>query len=66
MSGKQFRTMTRYIHLGVAILFLVYFYVPSGDSETLFRIIRIIGLPIVGISGIALWQQPRILKFIRR
>jgi len=66
MSGKQFRTVTRYIHLGVALLFLVYFYVPDGNTETVFRIIRIGALPIVGLTGIALWQQPKILKFIRR
>ncbi len=66
MSNKQFRTITRYIHLGVAVLFLVYFYIPSGNSEEVFNIIRIFAIPVVSLTGIALWQQPKLLKLIRR
>lgn len=61
------RKTLRYAHLGVALLIGAYVYSPTLSGNSAFQALIQIGVfPIIAVSGIAMWQQPRLMKLIRR
>ncbi|MBL3705672.1 hypothetical protein GI582_23500 [Sulfitobacter sp. BDSS02] len=57
----------RYTHLAVALLIGAYVYSPTLSSNLAFQALIQFGVfPIIALSGIAMWQQPRWMKLIRR
>jgi hypothetical protein len=63
MTGRQIRTLTRGIHLIGGVLIAVYIYMPAnGQSEFYRGFVQFVILPLISISGLVLWQLPRINK----
>lgn len=65
MSNKQIRQMTRVLHILGGLAIGVYIYSPWGPGTWLEPVIRFGVLPGLIVSGIVLWQQPRLLKIVR-
>lgn len=57
------RTLQRRAHLAEAVVLFGYVYLPLGDDVEL--IARFAAFPLLVLSGIAMWQWPRILRLIR-
>lgn len=66
MSNKQLRSMLRLVHLIAGGMLIAFVFSDvlreSASYTTLMRII----VPIVGISGIVMWQQASLSRFRRR
>jgi hypothetical protein len=58
MSNKQLRNTIRVVHLiaGVCIVALVYSE-PLRASAAFLTLMQFVVIPVVAISGIAMWQQ---------
>lgn len=63
MSNAQIRKTVRIVHLAVAIFMAVLIYSPLRLDNTFVAIVQFIVVPFAVISGIILWQQPRVVKF---
>jgi len=66
MSNKQFRTITRGVHVIVAILMAIFIYSPLRLDPNFAALMQYAVVPIVGLSGFVLWQQPAVLKTLNR
>ena len=64
MSNKNLRRLIRLIHLIGAASLGMYFYSPIAGDPTLGSIIRFGMIPIIVLTGIALWQQARLNKLL--
>ncbi|MEQ8675498.1 MAG: hypothetical protein RLP44_32715 [Aggregatilineales bacterium] len=65
MNNRQLRNTMRVLHLVEAIVLGVFIYGPWGDGSVLEVLIQLVLFPALGISGLIMWQQPRISKFLR-
>ncbi|MEM7737316.1 MAG: hypothetical protein AAF267_16160 [Deinococcota bacterium] len=63
MSNKTVRHITRVIHLVWGFAMGALIYSPLYDAHWYLMLIRVAAVPIVVISGLVLWQQPRISKW---
>lgn len=66
MSNKQIRNITRISHIVEGAFIGAFVYSPLRTDDTYLAIMQFVILPAIIISGIFLWQQPRILKLFRR
>ncbi|MEM9953780.1 MAG: hypothetical protein AAF846_19380 [Chloroflexota bacterium] len=67
MSNKQIRTISRYLHIIVGIMLILFIYIPELANNTLYsNIVQFVAIPVVGFSGILMWQQARIMKLFRK
>jgi thiosulfate reductase cytochrome b subunit len=64
MSNRNLRTVLRVLHLLTAFVIVLYFYSPLGSDAGFATIARII-LPVLTLTGIAMWQQPALSKLFR-
>ena len=64
-SNKTLRNVLRAIHLVVAGLIIVYIYTPLGDLEWFGSFVKV-SVPILGISGLVMWQMPVVTKALKR
>ncbi len=60
MSAAQQRKVQRVVHLAAALLLVAYLYAPL--EAQLQDAVRLIVLPVVVATGIAMWQAPRIRR----
>jgi hypothetical protein len=64
MNVTQQRKTQRLTHLVAALMVIVYVYGPhSGPFQT---IVRILVVPTIAITGIAMWQAPRFRHLCKR
>ena len=60
MTAAQQRKAQRIVHLAAALVLIAYLYVPL-DAE-LQDAVRFVVLPVLVVTGIAMWQAPRIRR----
>ena len=65
MSNKQLRTVIRAVHLTASLLILGLTYSPDLRQNPTFLTLVQVVVPLVVISGIAMWQQASITKLRR-
>jgi hypothetical protein len=66
MSNKQFRSVMRWVHVVGGALIFTFIYSSTLNDIALFEAaIKFAIIPILGISGILLWQQPRVMKLLK-
>lgn len=67
MSNKQLRNTIRVVHLiaGVLLVALVYLE-PLRASPAFLTFIQVLVIPVVGISGVAMWQQAALSRLRRQ
>jgi hypothetical protein len=61
-AGQQ-RKLQRRLHLLAGATLLAYVYVPAAHE--LDDLVRFVVLPILGLTGIAMWQTARLRRAIR-
>ncbi|MCU0480625.1 MAG: hypothetical protein MUE54_05360 [Anaerolineae bacterium] len=67
MSNKQIRQAVRILHIIGGSMITAYIYSYALSSSDIYRLVmQIIVTPALIISGIVLWQQPRILKLFKK
>lgn len=60
MTAGQQRKVQRVVHMAAAVLLLVYVYAPL--EAQLQDAVRFVVLPVLIVTGIAMWQAPRIRR----
>lgn len=60
MTAAQQRKVQRAVHLAAALLMVAYVYMPL--EAQLQDAVRFIVLPVLVVTGIAMWQAPRIRR----
>jgi tRNA-Thr(GGU) m(6)t(6)A37 methyltransferase TsaA len=65
MSSLQGRTFIRTLHLVLSIPIIGFIYGPVAHIPTAAMFTRFVAVPLVVISGIWMWQKPRILRWLR-
>lgn len=66
MSNKQLRNVVRLVHLLVAAFMAVFIYSPLRLDPTVALIAQAVVVPVVALSGLVMWQQPAVVKFLNR
>jgi hypothetical protein len=64
MTAAQQRRAQRVVHLAAALLLIAYVYAPL-EAE-LQDAVRFVSLPALLVTGIAMWQAPRIRRLRMR
>lgn len=62
MNTKQQRDGQRAVHLVASAILLAYLYTPLGDNDLLQVMVRAVIVPIVLITGVLMWQMPRLRR----
>lgn len=65
MSNKRIRQLVRWLHIVEAGVLGAFIYGPWGDGSLLEAAIQFGFFPALGVSGLIMWQQPRIMKWLR-
>jgi thiosulfate reductase cytochrome b subunit len=60
MSAGQQRKVQRLVHLAAGLVLIAYLYAPLGAQ--LEDAVRFLVLPLLVLTGIAMWQAPRIRR----
>ncbi len=64
-SNKRIRDIQRFVPLAMGVFLIAYIYTPLGDSGDFESLIRLIIIPVLVVTGILMWQLPRIRKRLR-
>lgn len=64
MTAAQQRKAQRRLHLAAALLVIAYLYAPL--EAQLQDAVRFVGLPALVVTGVAMWQAPRIRRLRKR
>lgn len=62
MNPRRFRNTIRWIHLVLSAVLGVYLYSPWSSAPLFGAIVKFGIFPMVGITGVALWQQRFVQK----
>lgn len=60
MTAAQQRKAQRVVHLAAALVLFAYLYAPLGAQ--LQDVVRFVVFPLLLVTGIAMWQAPRIRR----
>jgi hypothetical protein len=66
MSNKQLRNVTRLVHIAIAALIGTLLYSLLRTDDTFILINQVVVFPALAITGIIMWQQPKVVKLLRR
>jgi thiosulfate reductase cytochrome b subunit len=64
MTAAQQRKAQRVVHMAAALLLIAYLYAPL--EAQLQDTVRFLTLPALVVTGIAMWQAPRIRRLRKR
>lgn len=62
----RLRLVLRWMHIGVAAFLGAYVYSPFHADPVWTDLARYGVLPLVGMSGVAMWQQARVNRWSKR
>jgi pyridoxal biosynthesis lyase PdxS len=65
MNSLSERTLIRTLHLVLSIPIIGFIYGPVATIPPAASFTRFVAVPVVVISGIWLWQKPRLLRWLR-
>ncbi len=63
---KRTRTLQRGLHLFTGAAIAVYIYVAPELDSAVAAGVRWLVLPLLVLSGVAMWQWPRLRRLVRR
>lgn len=67
MSNAQLRKIFRWAHIVEGALIAAFIYSAAlRESDVYTALIQIVVVPAVILSGVLMWQQPRLAKLFRR
>lgn len=62
MNARRTRTWLRILHLVVGSAMATYVYWPAGQAPVLQSALAAVGVPLVVLSGVAIWQQAKLRR----
>jgi hypothetical protein len=65
IGPKQVRIMERSVHLVTGLILVAFVYFTPAPGSALTTGVRWL-LPVVVFSGMAMWQGPRLRRYLRR
>jgi hypothetical protein len=65
MSSSYERSIIRALHLVLSIPIIGFIYGPVAHIPPAAQFTRFVAVPIVLLSGLWMWQKPRLLRWIR-
>ena len=65
MAGKRVRDLQRVAHLVAGALLLAYVYLPIAPDSPVHGGVRWVGLPALVLSGVLMWQWPKLRRVLR-
>lgn len=66
MSNKQFRQIVRTLHIVIAFILGAFIYSSTlRGIDAFYALTAYVAFPLLGLSGLALWFQARLLKWAR-
>jgi hypothetical protein len=65
MNSLSERALIRILHLVLSIPIIGFIYGPVAHIPPAASFTRLIAVPIVALSGIWMWQKPRLLRWLR-
>lgn len=65
LSPGVVRSALRMFHLVVAAIGVVALYVPVIPHDTARSILGVFVMPVLALSGVAMWQQAKLRKLLR-
>ncbi|BBM67409.1 hypothetical protein [Vibrio alfacsensis] len=66
MNGQLMRQVLRWIHILCALLVGAALYSPLKTNEAFMTLVLFILVPLVAITGVMMWKQGKVMKFINR
>lgn len=66
MSNKQLRVNLRWTHIIIAVFIGVMLYSPLGTNDAYLALMRFGVFPLLALTGVAMWQQPKLGKLLKR
>ncbi|CAN5326960.1 hypothetical protein BH20ACT8_BH20ACT8_21030 [soil metagenome] len=66
MKARTVRTAQRIAHLAAGVTLLAYFYGPLRGDQALRVAVTVVALPLLVLSGVAMWQAPRLRRMRTR
>lgn len=66
MTDKDFRKTVGYLHVAVGVMLILFVYSPLSDVGWYALTVQVLAIPLVSLSGIALWQQPKLNARLKR
>lgn len=64
MTAAQQRKAQRRVHLAAALLLIAFLYAPL--EAQLQDAVRFVGLPALVVTGVVMWQAPRVRRLRKR
>lgn len=65
MSNKQIRILLRCLHILAGALTATVIYAPPGFLPFLTTLAQWVIIPFLVLTGLYLWQMPRIMQFLK-
>jgi cytochrome oxidase assembly protein ShyY1 len=65
MSNKTLRVTLRWIHIIGSALIGTFVYSPLRSDSGFTALMQLVVIPVLLLTGIGMWQQPRLAKFIK-
>ena len=65
-TGRQVRRRQRLAHLLTGVLLVLYVYAAPAMDSGVTLAVRLVVMPVLVISGLLLWQWPRVRSRLRR
>ena len=65
MSPATIRSLLRWSHLVVGVIIGIYICSPLHSDPLATLVVRLSLLPVLALTGIAMWQQHRLRSFAR-
>jgi hypothetical protein len=64
LGARRQRRLQRGVHLAAGVMLLAYVYAPLGGE--LESAVRFVVFPLLVLTGLAMWQAPRVRRALRR
>ncbi len=64
-SNKRQRDIQRIVHLVGGAALLLYLYTPLGSAPSFTALLQFLIVPLVVITGMLMWQMPRLRKLLQ-
>ena len=64
MTPVTFRSVVRWFHIFEGLFIGAYFYSPLSDLSWSEPLIKFVLIPLLVLSGLAMWKQAKLLKWL--
>lgn len=66
VANRQLRNFVRVLHVAVGVSLILLVYSPLGGNSAFVAFNQFVAIPLVTLSGLTLWQQPKLTAWYKR